>query len=152
VHCPNLVPDEEDRKRYGDSINETFPVKVIFDKDQVFYWASLAHLWSDWYQYYFKATYPRLMIRFEDMVLHAPTIMKIIAECTGTTVPDKFTFQAQSSKSHGSGATFLKVVEKTGDIAGRVDKMTKEDLVYAEQHLDENLMKVFKYIHPDNKL
>ena len=147
-HCPNLVPDEADRHRFKNEINDTFPVKVIFDENQKFYWDSLAHLWSDWYQYYFKATYPRLMVRFEDMILHAPTIMKIIADCAGTTVPDEFTFQAKSSKNHGSGANFLKVVEKTGDLALRVAKMSREDLVYAEKHLDPDLMRVFQYSYP----
>ncbi|GKY92989.1 hypothetical protein MPSEU_000267500 [Mayamaea pseudoterrestris] len=148
AHCPNLVPDEDDRKRFGNEINDTFPVKVIFDEHQKFHWDSLAHLWSDWYNYYLKATYPRLIFRFEDMILHAPTIMKIIADCAGTTVPDAFTFQSGSSKSHGSGTTFLKVVEKTGDAALRVARMSTEDLIYAKEHLDENLMRIFQYSYP----
>lgn len=148
AHCPNLVPDKADRRRFKNEINDTFPVKVIFDENQKFYWDSLAHLWSDWYQRYLKATYPRLIIRFEDMILHAPAIMKKIADCTDTTVPSKFTFQTASSKNHGSGTTFLKVVEKTGNAALRVAKMSRADLLYAQEHLDANLMRIFQYAYP----
>lgn len=149
-HCPNLVPDDLDRKGYGELKNASeIPVHVIFDKNQVFYWRSLVHLWANWYHYYLRmATYPRLLVRFEDMLLHAPAILKKVAECAGTTVPEQFTFQTASSKSHGSGTTFLKAITKTGNEPIRVEGMTKEDLEYAKQQLDPELMRLFQYRHP----
>jgi hypothetical protein len=147
-HCPNLVADEADLIKFPE-INRTFPLKVIFDKNQTMHWDSLVHLWSNWYDLYLKATYPRLIVRFEDMLIHGPTIMKNIADCAGVTTPDVFQYQTGSAKGHGSGTTFLKALEKTGDPIKRKARMTKDDLEYAKEHLDSNLMKVFQYSHPE---
>lgn len=153
-HCPNLVPDELDRQRFHDlSANLTdaesaFPVHVIFDKQQIFYWKSLVDLWNDWYRRYLRAKYPRLMVRFEDMVFHGPAMMKKIAECAGVDVPEEFSYQTKSSKSHGSGTTFLKAIVKTGDVQNRVKRMSLDDLQFAAAHLDKELLDVFQYKLP----
>ena len=72
--CPNLFANDQDKKRFKDigfgvEDASSFRVKVIFDKDDIEYFDSLAHLWSEWYGYYLNATYPHLIVRFEDMLL-----------------------------------------------------------------------------------
>jgi len=52
-HCPNLV--EED----GSSVNVS-----IGYPGQTAHWDSLVHLWSDWYNQYLAADYPRLLVRY----------------------------------------------------------------------------------------
>jgi hypothetical protein len=152
-HCPNLVPDEVDRNSFQEYLNatstEAFHVRIVFDKNQIVHWDSLAHLWSDWYRLYLKAEYPRLMFRFEDLLFHGPFIMRRIAECAGVSVPDTFHFQTGSAKGHGSHATFLDAIIKTGDLKKRIRNFTPEDLVYASKHLDPDLMRIFRYNVPD---
>lgn len=151
LHCPNLVPTDADRERFKDHemVNETFRVKVIFDKEQIFYWKSLVHLWSNWYRYYLEATYPRLMVRFEDMLFHGPVMMKKIAECVGAETPLEWKPQTKSAKGHGSGTDFLKAVQKTGDAAHRVMNLTPEDLQFAAENLDRQLLEIFRYQIPN---
>lgn len=105
-------------------MNDTFPVKVLFDENQVLHWDSLIHLYNDWYLQYIRTlpsnndttstdhqhqyndlrddpNYPRLIVRFEDMLLYAPYILQQIASCVGTTVPSNFKYQVGEAKSHG---------------------------------------------------
>jgi len=48
-HCPNLVPDSEDRAKYGPALQASgglFNVTVNFDKNQRIHWDSLIHLYT----------------------------------------------------------------------------------------------------------
>jgi len=143
------VPDGEDRRKFHlESPDATFKVRVDFDKNQTFSWTSLAHLWSDWYRRYLVADYPRLIVRFEDMLLHGPEVMKIIANCTGAQVPEKFFHQTKSAKGHGSHTDFLKAIFKTANPDLRISQLTEADLDYAATHLDKDLMRIFQYKVP----
>jgi hypothetical protein len=148
-HCPNLVPSDEDRKRFPELRNlSAVPVKVIFDAEQKFYWDSLVHLWNDWYLRYLNADYPRLIVRFEDTLIHAPKILEMIANCTGVTVAETLSYQTNKAKGHGSGSNFLSAIIKTGNETKRVTTMTPEDLTFAKNKLDKTLMRLFQYRHP----
>jgi hypothetical protein len=46
--------------------------------------------------------YPRLIVRFEDMLLYAPYVIEKIASCVGTTVSTNFRYQTGEAKSHGT--------------------------------------------------
>ena len=61
-HCPNLVPNEDDTKRY-DHLKETFQVTVRYDKDKQTHWIfdSLVHFWSEYHRQYLDADYPVLL-------------------------------------------------------------------------------------------
>jgi len=137
----NATTDKEDEL--------SFHVKVVFEKTSIMYWKSLVHLWSDWYQYYYHATYPRLMVRFEDMLFHPKAVVQAIAECAGTQLSPNFRLQTGSSKTHGSGTTLLTAIEKTSDAKKRIHQMTNEDLQFAAKHLDKNLIKAFHYSIPE---
>jgi len=150
-HCPNLVPDELDREHFNiEEANATFKVRVDFDKDDVHHWDSLVHLWNDWYRRYLHNDdgYPRLMVRFEDMLVHGPALMRSIANCTGATVPAEFSHQTKSAKGHGSHTTFLKALMKTGDAGARTKQMTRDDIRFSNEHLDDELMRLFRYSRP----
>ncbi|KAL3936752.1 MAG: hypothetical protein SGBAC_008004 [Bacillariaceae sp.] len=117
-HCPNLVPNDFDLKRFPkryattNSTNTTNTASVPVWMGQSYqsgpHWDSLVHYWNDWYgSYYYKndakssgnaATttgkkpkeeeeeekeFPRLMIRFEDTLFHAKTVMKLVCACGG---------------------------------------------------------------------
>jgi hypothetical protein len=64
-HCPNLVPNNEDRAAFPvlRPLNVTsVPVRVVYAEFERHH-ASLAHFWNDWYQEYVNATFPRLLVR-----------------------------------------------------------------------------------------
>lgn len=103
-HCPNLVPNDFDLKRFPKryATNTTsVPVWMGQSYQSGPRWDSLVHYWNDWYgSYYYKngaksgnaATitgnkpkeeFPRLMIRFEDTLFHAKTVMKLVCACGG---------------------------------------------------------------------
>ena len=128
--------------------NNTFPVTVHFDKNQVMKWRSLAHLYSAWYRQYLEADYPHLLIRFEDMLWQASHVLQKIAECMGTVVADPISYQTKASKSHGSGTDFVKAIFKSGNQTLRVKGMTPEDLKYAYNNFDAELLKLMHYTLP----
>jgi hypothetical protein len=147
-HCPNLVPTKEDLKRFKNEMresNNTFPVTVVFSKDQIMTWPSLAHLYSAWYNQYLTADYPHVIVRFEDMLWHAETVLAHIAACLGTKVADDIAHEIAPSKSHGSGTDFLKAILKSGNRTLRERALTDEDMAYAAIHLDHQLLDVMNY-------
>jgi hypothetical protein len=106
-------------------------------------------VYNDWYnQYLLDAQYPRLIVRFEDLLLHTRQVVDTIATCVGaapSSSSSAFSYQINSAKSHGSGTGYVKAIFKTGDHAARVKSLTLDDVAYAGHHLDANLMQVFHY-------
>lgn len=88
------------------------------------------------------------MVRFEDMLLQAPAILKKIAECVESELSEPFRYQVKSSKGHGSGAGLVKAVLKSGDLEARLRSMSDEDIAFAVEHLDDELMRLFHYSLP----
>lgn len=158
-HCPNLVVNKVDQERFGDrpfnssiavTTKYTFgtPRKNNIQKIQLHY-ASLAHLWNDYYREFLDSTSPRLMIRYEDILYHAPMVFKAISACIGVDV-EQFQYVTVKSKTHGSGGTdFIKALAKYGDDEARVAPLTTMDRIFARQVLDQRLMKTFQYKYPE---
>ena len=141
--------DDEDDSSSDDA--QTFQIKITFDEDDVEFFDSLVDVWNDWYRPYWenKENYPRLIVRFEDLLLHAPVIIEKVSECIFG--PDyirqkrNFKYQTSSSKSHGSGTNFLKAIMKTANETSRESGLTLKDKIYAAQHLDAEMMNAFQY-------
>jgi hypothetical protein len=131
------------------SREHSFPVKVQYP-EYTLHFDSLIHFYSDYYNEYLRADYPRLLVRFEDMLMNAPAVLARIAECTGHTLAPKFVWQTQSSKTHGSGTTFLEAIWKSSDRIGRVRSLTPADLQYAHRNFDEHLLELFHYHLPNS--
>lgn len=155
-HCPNLIPNELDFQHFGKNEatyrNGTAAIKVIFSEIQILHWESLIDLYSDYYRQYMEAEYPRLIVRFEDMLLQPKRVLAQVAECVGTVVAAEWSYQTESSKGHGSHTTFVSAITKTGDAQRRVAGMTTEDLMYATNHLDNEIIRIFQYNIPDHVL
>jgi hypothetical protein len=167
-------------------------VKLVFEKHNVEYFDSLVDLWSEWYRPYFlqatigtttnsaastsaslsssSSSFPVLMIRHEDLLLHGPKVVQKIAECMGIQEdigqrPLPYRYQTDTAKrSHGSGGThnWVQTILQAGDKTRRSrggggnDKngnsnvstsimMTRDDLLYAALHLDHDMMQAFHY-------
>ena len=145
-NCPNLAATPQ-------ASNTT--VKVIFDAKQKVHFQPLLDLYTSYYlQYLNDADYPRLMVRFEDMVLQPHNLMEQITECilgteAASAANKPLQFQLASSKGHGSHTDWIHVLLKTGDADKRVVHWTKEDLDVAANWTDLRiLLDTFHYRLP----
>jgi hypothetical protein len=81
VRCPNLISNGElDNKTIG----KPTPAHISYpSNNSTFYFPSLAHIWSEYYRQYEKADYPRLLVKYEDMILHPKRLTAELCECVG---------------------------------------------------------------------
>jgi hypothetical protein len=83
-HCPSLVPTAQDRIDFADELaaSNSVPVTVPYPETTATF-DSMVHFWSTWYNEYLQADYPRLMVRFEDLIFHQRQLISTICECVG---------------------------------------------------------------------
>lgn len=144
--CPNLV-DPRSGTGFGVQVQYT-PFFRHFP--------SLAHMWSFWHREYYEADFPRLMIRFEDLLLRPQVILEHIQECVQAEwTDDKVSFVTEAVKE---SEYFRKYKEQSGMVSGlvkygqdngrRTYSMQPQDIDFAEQALDAELMELFHYARP----
>ena len=102
-------------------------------------------MWSEWNRQYYKAPYPRLMVRFEDALYRLEEVVKAIRECIGDTSNEPLEYLISSAKSHGKPEDFVAALAKYVTTIGRHRAMNEEDRKYANRALDPELMKIFRY-------
>jgi hypothetical protein len=153
AHCPNLVPNEEDFKLYPHR-NQHVPVRLNFKGHAIAKYQSLAHLWTDWYRQYLAADYPRIVVRYEDLMYHPKEVTSQLCECVGGIMGSEFVYMVDSAKwGPGHGATegrtsLVAAMIKYGNVKKRLRGYTKEDLQLAHVGLDEKMMEMFQYNRP----
>lgn len=114
---------------------------------------SLVGFWNDWYNDYVNASFPRIIVRFEDLVFHAKEVTTQVCHCAGGELKrKKFQYIVNSAKkgeaAHGpmeARTSFIGAMIRYGKDTHRLDSMTPEDLEYARQTLDPKLMEYFNY-------
>lgn len=188
-HCPNLIPNDQDyeflqvasiykrpkfRKFHHDDpwlMDNVFntanflpnhtvvPLYVRYKLTNTTH-TSLAHLWNDWYNEYIQGEFPRLVVRMEDLVFHAKSVITQVCECVGGTTTlgrRDFAYITESAKHgeiHGNDKTsLLQAMIRYGSSSklNRTRGMTREDIEYARKVFDANLMDMFGYKHPTTK-
>jgi hypothetical protein len=159
-HCPNIVPNSEDMIQFPQLRREdTVPVRVRYAKDVVTSHRSLPDFYNDWYRLYVNATFPRIIVRFEDLLFYAEEVVGTLCKCGGGVLRDdfgiapRFRHVSASAKlgtsAHGNHKTDLvAALIKYGNDDHRSDKMTKEDLKAAAEMFDPEIMRLFGYTHP----
>ena len=93
-HCPNLVPNRYDKRRKPGV--GTIELKVKFatkhignepipdSKNRTFVnYTSLVDMWNLWYKDWHAVSFPRLMVRFEDLLFHAEDVVSQVCACGG---------------------------------------------------------------------
>jgi hypothetical protein len=157
-HCPNLVPNEvdaaeEERRTRKVQLTPTggVPVDVEY-ADFTVHHDTLVGFWNDWYGQYANVTWPRLLVRFEDLIFYPVEVTKTVCECAGGQLnPNKpFQFIVESAKhgnkAHGKERTgYIDALVKYGTEAGRYRGYDPADLEYARKYLDPDLMAKFRY-------
>jgi hypothetical protein len=113
AHCPNLV--EESTLWDADVTETTQDIPAEMGNPVYIQWGrwgrtfhSLAHVWSSWYREYYQAEFPRLIIRFEDLLFHTETVLDQVRECVGAewTHPT-FVYQTEPAKTAEYFSTFV---------------------------------------------
>jgi len=150
--CPNLVPDERDRREFPHiKFNKTINVRVLYGKGNgERHHDSLVHHWNEWYTAYVKASFPRLIVRMEDLVFHPKNVSTEICYCAGGKMRKQFMYfleSAKSAKGHGNRTTLVDVIMRYGKDAERLSGMTPADLELAESTLERGLMDTFNYYY-----
>ena len=159
-HCPNLVPNQVEIDQgwilldnADGSKNNTIPVSVKY-VEFTRYHTSLVDFWNSWYQEYTEASFPKLIVRFEDLVFHPKQVTQAVCECAGGEMNQQpFHYIVDSAKkgdgAHGKERTsYVDALVKYGTEKGRYKGMTGEDLRFAKRYLDPALMEMFGYPYP----
>lgn len=167
-HCPNLVPNEVDIA-LDPSIAESdsIPVTITYAKFQRTH-ESMLHHWNDYYNEYYhqrnrmatkqynNTMFPRLIVRYEDIIFHPKEVTKTACHCAGGEMihanDNDFVYMVDSAKkgiAHGTEKTgYIDAIIKYGSNKHRWEGMTIEDLLYFKQHADAQLMDLFQYKYP----
>lgn len=164
-HCPNLVPNKVDR-RHSSRLGSggTIGLKVKFatrhfgdepipdESDKTFIpYKSLVDFWNTWYHEWYDASFPRVMIRFEDLLFHAEETVAQVCTCWGGTMRSEFRYVKNSAKGqkgpHAGSAGFLASLVTYGNSTLRNKGILTDqrDVLYARKNLDEELMTAFGY-------
>ena len=136
---------------------------------------SLAAVWNAFHRQYLDASFPRLLIRFEDTLFYLPEIIQSVQECAGaswkspkdlsendiqnTTAwseegrPNILLYKT-ASKAHGNShqndkrSYFLTTIQKNANPFSRLHDMNKLEQDHTRHTLDPELMRIFHYTHP----
>lgn len=152
--CPNLIPYPEDKMaqpRLGQM--KYVPVNIGYSKSHHIRHESLAHMWNNWYgQYVFDHTYPKLIVRMEDVVFHAETILPPICECIGAKFSGSLLHEQDATNPQKDGidqhaqSSLLNTIIKYGNIPNRRKGYPKIQLEAAREILaNGTLMEIFRY-------
>ena len=141
-HCPNLVDPKE---------NSTIAVTVHFGVGNHTY-PTLLHLWNRWYrQYYDSVSYPRLIVRMEDLLFYPKETISLICDCVGGDMNSStFTVLTESAKTYARGHG----THKTGFVDGWIkygnqrtyEQFSAVDRIAAYEIVDKDMMSYFGYV------
>ena len=156
THGPHRCPNLRQRKRPGmvERASQPVPVNVTYAERRQSHHNSLAHLWNDWNQEYLRADYPRLVVRFEDLIFFPKEITRLICECAGGQLQLPFTYivdPAKTGPGHGKTSERTGMVQawiKYGKPPQRQGGFSQQDYAAAVEFLDSNVMDIFGYTHP----
>jgi hypothetical protein len=158
-NCPNLVFGDEAgikgnvTSNHVNTENDGIAVEVRRSKDSsITHHESLAHLWNDWYSDYYNPveSFPRIIVRYEDLLFHTQEVIsKVCTTCMGGTIPYKkvklLPTSAKLASAHKSRTGLLEAMIHYGSTKRRLEGFTQDDLIFANQHLNTDLMTMFGY-------
>lgn len=150
-HCPILLPSKDDLKMEKFQTNFTARARVVQAQvrrpDAIIpedLFPSIAHVWASFYQEWINVSYPRLIVRTEDLVFHGPRVVDEIAQCAGFKTHRSFRHNLEAAKSHGS-SNLLQVMSKYKELNDRYGNLTKKEVDYVRGVFTPNLLRQFNY-------
>eukprot|EP00339_Tiarina_fusa_P009341 CAMPEP_0117079928 /NCGR_PEP_ID=MMETSP0472-20121206/56412_1 /TAXON_ID=693140 ORGANISM="Tiarina fusus, Strain LIS" /NCGR_SAMPLE_ID=MMETSP0472 /ASSEMBLY_ACC=CAM_ASM_000603 /LENGTH=469 /DNA_ID=CAMNT_0004807395 /DNA_START=40 /DNA_END=1449 /DNA_ORIENTATION=+ len=141
--CPDFsLPDLKTTVKYA-----------AFEKEH----ESILHLWNAYYLEYQEATFPRLLVRYEDLIFHPEEVTRTVCECAGGSMrkDGSFKYIVDSAKkgdgAHGKTRTgYADALVKYGSEERRYQIYHHaSDLEYIRDNVDAKLMQVMNYPYPD---
>ncbi|KAL7563940.1 hypothetical protein ACA910_017555 [Epithemia clementina (nom. ined.)] len=179
--CPNLVPSADDPPilQHISSI----PVVVDYGDGMQRIHESLVHHYNEFYGAYLNATWPRIMVRYEDLIFRPRQVIEQVCTCAGGKLvgsgasvieeyemshgrtrrsnaarldgkkqaSEPFHYVKESAKDnspiHGRHRTGLleAMLQYSHGRPRNMGNMTREDLAFAQKHLDPNILGLFHY-------
>jgi hypothetical protein len=157
-HDPWLVDNVMNTANFTHNMT-VIPVYVRYNLETTNH-DSLVHMWNDWYREYIEdADFPRLVVRFEDLLFFGKNVTETACKCAGGKLRWNDSRFVHISASAKKGTVHGPEHEKTGLVDALIrysqkhqsttKGMTKEDLEYAKQHLEPKYMEFFQYRHPN---
>jgi hypothetical protein len=153
-HCPNLIPNGFDKRRFGKRLahSNITSMRVWMGPNPTVgpSWDSLIHYWNAWYESYLNASWPRLIIRFEDTLFHPKQVMNEVCHCAGGELFQPFQFlldEAKWNHKHQQNNMITAMI-RYGTEKGRYHNMTANDLAFAHRTLNPTLLEAFCYKMP----
>eukprot|EP00547_Thalassionema_nitzschioides_P000214 CAMPEP_0194214464 /NCGR_PEP_ID=MMETSP0156-20130528/15666_1 /TAXON_ID=33649 /ORGANISM="Thalassionema nitzschioides, Strain L26-B" /LENGTH=436 /DNA_ID=CAMNT_0038942723 /DNA_START=12 /DNA_END=1318 /DNA_ORIENTATION=+ len=124
------------------------PVYVKYASETVNH-DSLAHMWSEWNRQYYDAEYPRLMVRYEDLIFYGKEVTTAACECFGGKMKQRgFRHKGESAKV---GDIHMNKTSLVDNMIRFIDPnidlkkgMTEDDLEFAKKVLDKEMMEFFR--------
>lgn len=140
-HCPNLIADEEDATIFpGVNEGDLIPTVLTSQKQRSF--LSLLHLWVEWYAEYLFSDQPRLIVRFEDVLIRPDAVVDKIQECLQLErQQEEFVYVVGpikwDQKYVKKQSSMVSAIIKYGNGIDRIRNMTQNDLKIAKEVLSE---------------
>ena len=98
------VPALKDLQRCPSPVDQTrTTVRYQPDPKTFGHYPSLVHLWRDWYEAYLNASFPRLMLRFEDLLFDTEKTVGHACTCVGGTLRKDFKQHEEQTKGKMAG-------------------------------------------------
>lgn len=101
-HCPNIMLSQKNHRTMFHNTSSlsfqsqpsqrtpsrqsrsTVPVTVRYTNHVMTHHSSLIHWWNEWYQLYLSnVTYPRIIVRYEDLLFYGQQVTEAICHCGG---------------------------------------------------------------------
>lgn len=116
---------------------------------------NLVDLWNIFYNDYVNATFPRLIVRYEDLLLHADQVIPQVCDCVGGTLVNTEKNGIALSKDSvkdkrlfGETSNLVESLTRYGSSKLRIADFSKGDLVYTNDAISKELMEMFGYTFP----
>ncbi|KAJ8604719.1 hypothetical protein CTAYLR_006569 [Chrysophaeum taylorii] len=124
---------------------------VRFQPTRPGHYESLAHLWGEWNAAYLNVSFPRLIVRFEDLLFDSERTVKLACECVGGTARAPFRQAEEATKDESAGHRGPvndrdKALRLYADETERYAHYTANDLVFVRNALGPSgLLDLFHY-------
>ena len=174
--CPNVLANHTEHITRSVNASLYNPVTVQYGAGVETY-ASIPHLWNDWYNEYYQhslhlganggehggtinindqtgdGAYPLLIVRMEDLIFHTKDTITSICHCAGGQLYNhNFTYIVSSAKGdspgHDTTTDIVNAYIKYGTLLQDGAGLEPTDFGSTKQILDQNLMNIFHYHHP----
>lgn len=138
-------PKNNDAKRVMSS-----PIQMRMETGYAPQFETLIHLWNEYYGQFWNAPYPRLIVRYEDLLWHAPRVLSMVSDCVGADTSSKmrsYSYVTSPAKTHGNKVSnLIDAIARAGSEEMRkTGYLTAVDLQEVTKTIDHTLVHLFQY-------